>query len=428
MERHPDNPSDAPAGPITVGTPVGPTSTQSPPRSDWPRRLVNAAVTLVVLAVASGTFVLSYPGVHAIALLGGVSPQLARVYPGLFDAVLVIASVAAVSFRDARWWARCWAWLVIIVVLAAIGTTDVLHAMGYTLRHRPTEGVVAAAPVAAVLLAFSLLLTLLRQGRPRQTPDAALSRQAARRAAEQQAPAPALTAPALTASVLTASAVVPGAVPRPPAPPIALPAAFAAAPADQQDETTDQAPSDAATSAVAAPVLEVLPAPASQASEGGQEPGTAPTREDSVLAATVPVAPTAPDADPHPPNEPNEAVAPEPPAEPEASAEPYSASAPEPSAEPEPPARPAHRGIRYATSAAAEQSAPDYWESDVDPALAGQVYPVDTAGAEFDAPAYQSQQQEIDLDAPPFATAPFAPVPRLKRVRATPTPPTDDEG
>ena len=63
-----------------------------------------------------------------------------------------------------------WAWLVIIVLLAAIGTTDVLHAMNYTLRHRPTEGIVAAAPVVAVLLAFSLLLTLLRQSRT-QAPE-----------------------------------------------------------------------------------------------------------------------------------------------------------------------------------------------------------------------------------------------------------------
>ena len=37
--------------------------------------------------------------------------------------------------------------------------------MNYTLRHRTTEGIVAAAPVVAVLLAFSLLLTLLRQSR-----------------------------------------------------------------------------------------------------------------------------------------------------------------------------------------------------------------------------------------------------------------------
>ena len=88
--------------------------------------------------------------------------------------MLVIACVAAVMLRDARWWARCWAWLVAIVVLGAIGVTDVLHAMSYGLRQRPTEGVVAAAPVVAVLLAFSLFLTMLRQSRP-QAPDAAAS-------------------------------------------------------------------------------------------------------------------------------------------------------------------------------------------------------------------------------------------------------------
>ena len=131
----------------------------------WARRLVNVLVALVVIAVAGATFVFSYDGVHAIAQLGGVSTRLARYYPGLFDAVLVIACVAAVMLRDGRWWARLWAWLVIVIVLGAIGTTDVLHAMNYTLRHRLTEGIVAAAPVAAVLLAFSLLLTLLRQSR-----------------------------------------------------------------------------------------------------------------------------------------------------------------------------------------------------------------------------------------------------------------------
>src|ERR1700689_3154655 len=119
--------------PPSAAAPVPPSSA---PRRNWPRLLVNAAVTLVVLAVAAGTFVLSYAGVHAIALQGGVSVQLARIYPGLFDAVLVIACVAAVVLRDGRWWARCWAWLIVIVVLGAIGTTDVLHAMNYELRHR----------------------------------------------------------------------------------------------------------------------------------------------------------------------------------------------------------------------------------------------------------------------------------------------------
>jgi hypothetical protein len=135
------------------------------PRRNWPGRLVNLAVALIVLAVAAGMFVFSYSGVRALALAAGMSAQLARLYPGLFDAVLVIACLAAIVFRDGRWWARCWAWLVIIIVLAAIGVTDVAHAVNYALPHRATEAAVAAAPLVAVLLAFTLLLTMLRHAR-----------------------------------------------------------------------------------------------------------------------------------------------------------------------------------------------------------------------------------------------------------------------
>ena len=96
-----------------------------------------------------------------------MSGRLARFYPGLFDAVLVIACVAAVMLSG-----RALVGAVLGVAgghrrAGRVGATDVLHAMSYALRQRPTEGVVAAAPVVAVLLAFSLLLTLLRQSRPR---------------------------------------------------------------------------------------------------------------------------------------------------------------------------------------------------------------------------------------------------------------------
>ena len=246
---------------------AAPAPPSSAPRRDWPRSLVNFGITLVVVAVAAATFVLSYAGVHAIALQGGVSVPLARIYPGLFDAVLVIACVAAVVLRDGRWWARCWAWLVAIVVLGAIGATDVLHAMDYALRHRLTEGVVAAAPVVAVLLAFSLLLTVLRQSRPKASDAAPSPRGRAARRAARQSTAPAVAAPidatridaipveaipvdaipvdaipvdaipvdatridaipVDAAPVVAASAVPrpPALVPRPPAPPAALPPA-----------------------------------------------------------------------------------------------------------------------------------------------------------------------------------------------------------
>jgi len=306
-----------------------PTPGQQHQVRNWPRRLANTAVAVLVLAVAAATFVLSYSGVRAIAITGGVSTQLARVYPGVFDAVLVIACVAAVLLRDARWWARAWAWLVVVVLLAAIGATDMLHAMGYTLRHRPTEGIVAAAPVAAVLLAFSLLLTVLRQSRTGAGPTAG------RRAAKREPEA----LPAIAA----------GASPRLPAPPMALPAA-----------------SDAVRSEVAAtreePALETVP-----------EPTLEPTLESPVFPAELDAsdemdASDAADASPtvempevlemaHPATE---------------ASEPISSGAPEPAAEPAEDLRPAPPAIRYASSALDQR---DYWDADDDRQFAGQVYP-----------------------------------------------------
>lgn len=155
---------------------------------------MNLAVVIVVLALAAATFVLSYTGVHVIALRAGVSPRLARIYPGVFDAVLVIACAAAVMLRYARWWARCYAWLAIIVVIGVVGAADAVHAMNVALPHRQTEGVVAAAPWVLALLGFSLMLTMLRQ--PRGQHAAATSVEPP--AASEQAPLEASREPAVT--------------------------------------------------------------------------------------------------------------------------------------------------------------------------------------------------------------------------------------
>ena len=268
MERHPDSAS-------SPGFRADPAHARTEPARTWLHVLVNVVVAIVVLAVAAGMFVFSYPGVHAIARQGGVSGQLARFYPALFDAVLVIACVAAVMLRDARWWARCWAWLVAIVVLGAIGATDVLHAMSYGLRQRPTEGVVAAAPAAAVLLAFSLFLTMLRRSRPRPS-DAARGRAPAGDGAAEPP-----TAPMMLSNV----DVVPTPAARPAAPPIALPAAptvaspvapWAAGLLDDDRRPAPDAPVTVAETPETVPTREV-PAFAADATEAGRDPGTAST-------------------------------------------------------------------------------------------------------------------------------------------------------
>jgi Protein of unknown function (DUF2637) len=426
------------------------------PRRNWARRLVNLLVALVVIAVAAATFVFSYDGVHAIALLGGMSAQLARYYPGLFDAVLVIACVAALVLRDGRWWARAWAWVVLVAVLAAIGATDVLHAMNYALPHRTTEGIVAAAPVVAVLLAFSLLLTLLRQSRSQpagEEPDDSAARR-------PSVPAP-LALPALPAAVPAADAatvetpvLTTGPAIRQPAPPIALPAGTGATPHTPPDG---------------------LPAMTG--------PATAPN--ETLPPAAPPAASSrSPEGEPAPPTVSSPALGP--------------AQAPPAAAEPAEPAPARPQGIRYAGSGvpgrsavepgtaepgtaeprtaepgtaepgtaepAAEPSAApgksdraddDYWDGEDAGPFAGLVYPArevstgpeDAAGeggsaggtddgagrakgtddADADGPAPRREAQEIDEDAPPFATAPFATVPRLNRVRSMPVPPEDDE-
>jgi Protein of unknown function (DUF2637) len=415
------------------------------PRRNWTRRLVNLLVALAVIAVAAAAFVFSYDGVHAIALLGGMSKQLARYYPGLFDAVLVIACVAAVMLREGRWWARLWAWIVAIVVLAAIGAADVLHAASFTLAHRTTEAIVAAAPVVAVLLAFSLLLTLLR---PYRTVE----------------PEPVLT-PLLEVPALPVAA---------PAPPIALPAAPAEAAAEDRPVTdappTVEYPVFAVAPRVpgAAATAPTVPAPTaahsattpSEVAVPGTRPAAAatlapepPTREVPVAAATVPAAvlgaATAETATAQVPDERGE------PAPPTVV---VPALSPEP-ATPRPVAR-GPRGIRYAGGAApaaagkqdaAEDDAQeaDYWEAAEGGQLAGLVYRADQSAADEtanggpadehgpargdgdvtreDSPAPGKAAPELADDASPFATAPFAAAPRLNRVRSTPTPPADED-
>jgi len=77
----------------------------------------------------------------------------------------------------------------------------------------------------------------------------------------------------------------------------------------------------------------------------------------------------------------------------------------------------------------------DYWDTEDAGEFAGLVYPARDAypardeegdDTEADEPA-RKNAPEPDDDAPPFATAPFAQVPRLNRVRSMPAPPADED-
>ena len=87
---------------------------------------------LGVAALAAATFVLSYSAIRAVALQAGIAPRLARGYPLLLDAMLVIVLAAVLALRGAGLPSRLLAWLTLLVVLAAAAGADALHAAGRT--------------------------------------------------------------------------------------------------------------------------------------------------------------------------------------------------------------------------------------------------------------------------------------------------------
>ena len=70
--------------------------------------------------LAAAAFVLSYRGIHELALSAGVSASLARIFPVIFDAMLVVSCAAVLSLRGAGWWRRGYSWLTTLVLLAAV--------------------------------------------------------------------------------------------------------------------------------------------------------------------------------------------------------------------------------------------------------------------------------------------------------------------
>jgi hypothetical protein len=114
------------------------------------------------MALAAAAFVLSYPGIHRIALQAGVATTLAALYPLILDAMLVIAGATALTMRNAGWWARCYVWLCLLLLLAVAGTGSAVHAMGLALPRQPTRAGVAVTPWVVLLLGFGLLLAMLR--------------------------------------------------------------------------------------------------------------------------------------------------------------------------------------------------------------------------------------------------------------------------
>ncbi len=132
------------------------------------RALGLVAVCVGVAALAAATFVLSYSGIHAIALQAGISPRLARGYPLLVDAMLVVVLAAVLSLRGAGVPSKILAWLTLLALLAAAAGADALHAAKDKLPATAAEITAAVLPWVLVFLAFVLLLAILRHAHLRR--------------------------------------------------------------------------------------------------------------------------------------------------------------------------------------------------------------------------------------------------------------------
>jgi hypothetical protein len=134
-------------------------------QADSKSRLHLTAVISVITGVAllaGGAFLLSYARIHEMALFAGVSPSLAAVYPLMFDITLVIACVATLALRGARWWMRAYAALSITVLLAVVAVAEAVHSAGISLPYGPSAAAFAALPWVLFLIGFSLGLLVLR--------------------------------------------------------------------------------------------------------------------------------------------------------------------------------------------------------------------------------------------------------------------------
>ncbi|HUA40446.1 MAG TPA: DUF2637 domain-containing protein [Streptosporangiaceae bacterium] len=163
---------------MTVHAPAGerrsPATNLPEPAPSALRILGVASVGIGVAALAAATFVLSYPAIHATALQADVAPRLARGYPLLVDAMLVIVLAAVLALRGAGLPSRLLSWVTLLAVLAAAAGSDALHAAGRKLPERTAAVTAAVLPWVLVFLAFALLLAMLRYARLRRAAAAEL--------------------------------------------------------------------------------------------------------------------------------------------------------------------------------------------------------------------------------------------------------------
>jgi Protein of unknown function (DUF2637) len=111
-----------------------------------------------VLGIGAAAFLLSYDALHSLALASGVRPGLARIWPGVLDGFIVVATLTVVAAKRAgqpTWYP----WTLVVLFSAASVCFNSLHALDRFLTAARWVGpLVFAMPPVTLVLATHLLL------------------------------------------------------------------------------------------------------------------------------------------------------------------------------------------------------------------------------------------------------------------------------
>jgi hypothetical protein len=111
-----------------------------------------------VLGIGAAAFLLSYDALHSLALASGVRPGLARIWPGVLDAIIFVATLTVVAAKRASrptWYP----WALVVLFSAASVAFNILHAIDQGLASAGwIAALVFAMPPVALVLATHLLL------------------------------------------------------------------------------------------------------------------------------------------------------------------------------------------------------------------------------------------------------------------------------
>ena len=129
------------------------------------RTFALVAVVVGLVALTAAACVLTYSSVHDFALRAGVSRSLARIYPDIGDAMLVMAGCSVLALRGAGLLSKVYGWSCFIGLLGVLAGSSVVHEAGLNMPLRAAEITAAVFPWVLVLVAFGLLLVLLRYAR-----------------------------------------------------------------------------------------------------------------------------------------------------------------------------------------------------------------------------------------------------------------------